>query len=51
MKQPSEKPVRKKPYVPPKLLVYGDLAQMTQSTGRTARLDGAITGLKRRTGV
>jgi len=49
MKQPSEKPA-KKPYQPPKLLVYGELTQMTKSHGMSGRPDGATMGLKRRTG-
>jgi len=50
MKQPSEKPVHKKPYQPPKLLVYGDLTQMTQATGSHGKLDGGMGLGKRRTG-
>jgi|GEM_PF-1046764 len=49
MKQPSKKPA-KKPYQSPKLLVYGDLAQMTKSHSRAGRVDGATSGLNRRTG-
>ena len=53
MQQPSkevpEKPV-KKPYEAPKLLVYGDLKEMTLSRGGRGKLDGAH-GLKNRTGV
>jgi len=50
MKQPSAKP-EKKPYQPPKLLVYGDLAHMTQSKLTGGRADPAKTGLRRRTGA
>jgi len=39
MKQPLEK-TAKKPYQSPKLLVYGDLTQMTKSTGNQGRPDG-----------
>jgi hypothetical protein len=39
MKQPSEKSA-KKPYQSPKLLVYGDLTQMTKATGASGRPDG-----------
>ncbi len=39
MKQPSEKSA-KKPYQSPKLLVYGDLTQMTKATGNSGRPDG-----------
>ncbi len=50
MKRPSEKPA-KKPYQSPKLLVYGDLTQMTKSKAIGGRPDPATTGLKRRTGA
>jgi hypothetical protein len=49
MKQPSERPARK-PYQSPKLLVYGDLAEMTKSAGNKAKADGGTVFLKRRTG-
>ena len=49
MKQPSEKPT-KKPYQSPKLLVYGDLAEMTKALGLTSRIDGGTHPGKRRTG-
>jgi hypothetical protein len=49
MKQPSIK-LTKKPYQPPKLLVYGDLTEMTKSAGQKGRLDGGGQPLKRRTG-
>jgi hypothetical protein len=38
MKQPSEK-LAKKPYQSPKLLVYGDLKEMTRSNGGVGKLD------------
>ena len=50
MKQPSEIPAKKKPYQAPKLLIYGDLTQMTQAVGRSGQLDGGKTGIRRRTG-
>ena len=50
MKQPSEKQAQKKPYQPPKLLVYGDLTQMTQTTSSRGALDGGGRIGKRRTG-
>jgi len=50
MKQSSEpQPQKKKPYQSPKLLVYGDLSQMTRSLGKIGQKD-AGTGLNRRTG-
>jgi hypothetical protein len=50
MKQPSVIPAKKKPYQPPKLLVYGDLAQMTKAVGRAGRIDGGSRSGKVRTG-
>jgi hypothetical protein len=41
----------KKPYESPKLLVYGDLKEMTLVKGTNGQLDGQRTGFKRRTGV
>jgi hypothetical protein len=49
MKQPSEKST-KKPYQSPKLLVYGDLAEMTKAVGRLSKIDGGTNPQKRRTG-
>jgi hypothetical protein len=49
MKQSSKKST-KKPYQSPKLLVYGDLAEMTKAIGRTSRIDGGTQPGKRRTG-
>ncbi len=51
MKQPSEKETQKKPYQPPKLLVYGNVAQMTQARGKSGRPDGGRRVDRRRTGV
>jgi hypothetical protein len=50
MKQPPNI-LAKKPYQSPKLLVYGDLAQMTRSKAIGGRPDAAKTGLRRRTGA
>jgi len=50
MKQPPEKIAKKKPYESPKLLVYGDLIQMTKTKGATGNKDGGKTDVKRRTG-
>lgn len=51
MKQPSEPQAqKKKAYQSPKLLIYGDLSQMTRSSGTIGSKDGATSGLKRRTG-
>jgi hypothetical protein len=49
MKQPSTNST-KKPYQSPKLLVYGDLTEMTKSLGRVGQLDGGSFPLRRRTG-
>jgi len=49
MKQPSEK-FAKKPYQSPKLLVYGDLTQMTKAKGATGRPDGGKKPGKTRSG-
>ena len=50
MKQPSEAPAQRKPYQPPKLLVYGDLTEMTRAKKVGGKLDGKTTGTARRTG-
>ena len=54
MTQPVKELLRKpkKPYESPKLLIYGDLKEMTLATGARGQKDGATTGnpLKRRTG-
>jgi hypothetical protein len=48
MKQTSERPA-KKPYQSPKLLVYGDLTEMTKTAGIRHNLDGG-SGNHRKTG-
>ena len=40
----------KKPYQPPKLHVYGNLAEMTKAKGLLGRLDGGHAARKRNTG-
>jgi hypothetical protein len=50
MNRPSEKPEKKKPYQAPKLLVYGNLTEMTQAAGRKSRIDGGKKGTNRFTG-
>jgi hypothetical protein len=50
MKQPANKSA-KKPYESPKLLVYGDLREMTKAIGRKGQPDGGTHILKRRTGA
>ena len=40
----------KKPYQAPKLLVYGNLTEMTKARATQGRADGATRGLRRRTG-
>ncbi len=42
------KTVPKKPYQSPKLLVYGDLTEMTKSRGALGKSDGAVGGNPRR---
>jgi hypothetical protein len=49
MKQQT-KHIAKKPYQSPKLLVYGDLAEMTKAVGTKAKLDGGTQPRRRRTG-
>jgi hypothetical protein len=39
MTQPSKR-LAKKPYEPPKLHVYGNLAEMTKAAGKKGGLDG-----------
>lgn len=39
MNRPSEKPAKKQPYQAPKLLVYGRLADLTQSRGAHGKRD------------
>jgi hypothetical protein len=50
MKQPSETSAKKKPYQSPKLLVYGNLSEMTKSAGRAGRFDVGGRGANRHTG-
>ena len=50
MKQPSEIPAKKKPFQAPKLLVYGDLTQMTQAVGTKGQPDGGRAFGRRRSG-
>lgn len=49
MTQPSER-LAKKPYQPPKLIVYGNLAEMTKAKGLTGKPDGGKMPRKRNTG-
>jgi hypothetical protein len=49
MKQPSKR-TAKKAYQPPKLLVYGDLAEMTKAVGNKFKADGGGRPRLRRTG-
>jgi hypothetical protein len=49
MKQPTNRNA-KKPYQPPKLLVYGDLAEMTRAAGTKSKIDGGNKPRMRRTG-
>ena len=39
MNRPVEIPVKKKPYESPKLLVYGNLADLTRSKGSKGKRD------------
>lgn len=49
MKRPT-KGSAKKAYEPPKLLVYGDLAEMTRAVGTKFNIDGGHNPRLRRTG-
>jgi hypothetical protein len=49
MNRPAE-PSAKKPYQAPKLLVYGNLSEMTQAKGNMKMLDGGVVLGMRRTG-
>lgn len=40
----------KKPYVPPKLLIYGNLTEQTRSAGGMGHLDGGMMIGMRKTG-
>jgi hypothetical protein len=47
MRPPIEAP-KKKPYQAPKLLVYGDLTEMTKTKGPRGMTDGgSLLGMKR----
>ena len=48
--KPVSKRLEKKPYEPPKLHVYGDLAEMTQAKGLVGKTDGGKAARKRNTG-
>jgi len=50
MRLPSEENAKKKPYESPKLLVYGDLIQMTKAKGKGGKKDGGKSDDLRRTG-
>jgi hypothetical protein len=50
MNRSSEKLDQKKPYQAPKLLVYGNLTDMTNAVGRSGKSDRGIHGVKRYTG-
>jgi hypothetical protein len=41
----------KKPYEAPKLLVYGDLTEMTRATGMVGMMDGGPIAGMRKTGA
>jgi hypothetical protein len=49
MRPAAERPP-KKPYQAPKLLVYGNLTELTQARSNTGKSDNATRGPKRRTG-
>jgi len=48
MNRPAEGSA-KKPYQAPKLLIYGNLTEMTQAGGKNGNLDGSLMA-KRKTG-
>lgn len=51
MKQQPSRVTAKKPYEPPKLLIYGNLTEMTKAAGNGGRIDGGVRpSNKRRTG-
>jgi hypothetical protein len=50
MTQSFEVPSKKKPYQSPKLLIYGNLTQMTRSHGTIGKVDKGGKGIYRRTG-
>lgn len=49
MKQPSKR-TAKQAYQQPKLLVYGNLAEMTKAVGNKFKIDGGRAPRLRRTG-
>lgn len=49
MTQPSKR-LAKKPYQPPKLHIYGNLAEMTQTQGILGKADGGTRPRKKNTG-
>ena len=49
--KPASKKLARKPYQPPKLLVYGNLAEMTKSLGNKGKRDGGSMPGKRKTGT
>lgn len=48
--KPVPKRLEKKPYEPPKLHVYGNLAEMTQAKGVLGKADGGTIRRKKNTG-
>jgi hypothetical protein len=50
MKPSAAVPSKKKPYESPKLLVYGNLTQMTRRSGQHGHLDGGKLANFKRTG-
>jgi hypothetical protein len=48
--KPVPERVAKQPYEPPKLHVYGSLAEMTKAKGVIGKKDGGIVRRKRNTG-
>jgi hypothetical protein len=47
----ASEPQPKRQYQPPKLHIYGDLAQLTRSLGNMGQNDGPGKGTKHKTGV
>jgi len=50
MESPATVPP-KKVYQAPKLRVYGDLSEMTKTSGMSGQKDGGTAGFKRHTGA
>lgn len=48
--RPQSEASAKKPYQPPKLLVYGNLMEMTLSMGNKGTFDGSMGTTMRKTG-